>query len=155
MITLQVGEKKFKVSCEMLKNSGSQYFKGLVDSHFKKETEFFIDRDDTHFDLILKLLRNGSDPKAFANTLKLLTVIDKESVMNECKFYGMDDVVSFIEVLLFDVESDVKYATVMFYTCPTKESNEEKRKLETLGYKYINQSVYNDDIYTLFFEKRN
>lgn len=151
MIKLQVGKKTFEVGISTLKYSNSTYFQGLVDERFKIDADVFIDRDDTHFDLILSLLRNGSDPLSHEHTLKGFSIIDLEKVRNECKFYGMDEVVSFVNKEL-KPEPIIEQAIVTFRMAPSGSDREEMLKLAEKGFIYKRQEK-NNGIIVMIFER--
>jgi hypothetical protein len=80
-ITLRVGGVPFETTRTTLSMIGGTFFVALLNWNTQK-TSFFIDRDPTHFQHILNILRGAHVPTA---------ILDNPSFIDELKFYGLGD----------------------------------------------------------------
>jgi len=89
-VKLRVGEKQFFTSLDTLTTEKDTYFSGLLSEHFGTEVdedgEIFIDRDPTHFRLILNHLR-GMDVTGNINEL---SENQKKELQQEIDFYQIE-----------------------------------------------------------------
>lgn len=147
-ISFIVDDKTFNVSKELLKNSNSDYFNGLVDERFNIESKVYIDNmNSTDFKFILHMLEDG--PEEYVNTLRELSTLKKEVIRSKCKFFGMTDAITVLDGLLKPL---VKKATIIFSYAPNSTTHEEKRNLENDGYIYKSMEI-KGDIHIMHFEK--
>jgi len=90
-INLNIGGKMFKTKISTMKNIETSLFAKLINDRQTKNTslteEIFFDRSYTHFGFILEYLRT----KSFS--LKGLTRWDKEDILLESEYYGLNDIV--------------------------------------------------------------
>jgi hypothetical protein len=83
-VKLRVGEKKFITSWDTLTTEKDTYFSGLLsDTEVNEDGEIFIDRDPTHFRLILNHFR-GID---VSGNIEALSTNQKKELQQEVDFY--------------------------------------------------------------------
>ncbi|VDN31787.1 unnamed protein product [Cylicostephanus goldi] len=93
-VVLNVGGTKFETSLETLrKNPGPRDRSVLADLNYVEGEEFFINRDPTHFNMIINYLRNGN-----------VSIDEDECTLaqmkREAQFYGLEDLAQHIEGLI-------------------------------------------------------
>lgn len=90
-VTFNVGGKRFATTKSTIRKHNASLFTALIDSpHYVEGEDIFIDRSPKLFPFILHYLRGKEDK------LKTLTAFQKDSLIEEAKYYELDQLISFL-----------------------------------------------------------
>ena len=86
----QVGGERFTTMPATLLESGSDYFRELLEDPDSGDGDLFIDRDPEAFKYVLSFLRTGAlvVPESAAHVLKLILL--------DAEFYGLEKIVTYV-----------------------------------------------------------